>query len=807
MSDVIQDLKYGIRMLARNPVFAVVVVLVLALGIGANTAIFSVVNAVLLRPLPYEDSGRLVTIWGKNLPKGEDMDSVSAPDFADWRAQNRVFAEIAGSTDDMFTLTGAGDPAAIIAYQFDANFFHLLGVPPLVGRTFLPEEEQPGKNHVVVLNYALWQSRFGGDRGIVGKSITLSGTPYTVIGVMPRSFDWPQDVQLWVPINVDPQWTGNRGIRYLRVMGRLKPGVTIKQAETEMNTIAGRLERQFPTTNRDQGARIITVREFIAGDIRPALLVLLAAVALVLLIACANVANLLLARASARQKEIAVRTALGASRLRIVRQFLTESLLLALMGGVAGLLVAYWGASGLVAMFPRTISNLSIPRVDEIPIDGRVLAFAVLTSLLGALLLGLIPAFQACRLNPNEALKESGRSITGSAQGRRFRSALVVSEVALSLTLLTAAGLLMKSFLRLLNGDLGFRPDHVLTFRILLPEHKYTTDAQKLAFTNGVEDRIKSLPGVQSVGTITFLPLCGWWGERGIAVEGRPVAPERQQPRAVWSSVTPDYFRGMSIPLVRGRLFAEQDDAGATGVAIISASLAHQLWPDEDPIGNRITLEGQKQPREVVGVVGDVRQFGLADEPKPEVYQPYAQAPAGLIGFAVRAASDPMSMVNAVRREVWAVDKDQAVGYLMSMEQLASESLAPQRVSMVLLGFFAAAALMLAAIGLYGVISYAVTQRTHEIGIRMALGADRAAVSRMVLGQGMALTLVGLAIGVGLALLLTRFMSTLLYGVRATDPITFLLVVVVLAAVAFLATYIPARRATRVDPMEALRYE
>ena len=806
MMTFMQDLKYGLRTLAKSPGFTAVVVVVMALGIGANTAIFSVVNTVLLRPLPYKDSGRLVTIWGKNLPKGYDMDLVSAPDFADWQTQNRVFAEIAGSTDDMFTLTGAGEPTAIIAYQFDANFFHLLGVPPLLGRTFLPEEEPPGKNHVVVLNYNLWQSRFGGDRGIVGKSITLSGTPYTVIGVMPRSFQWPQDVQLWVPINVDPQWTANRGIRYLRVMGRLKPGVTIKRAEAEMSTIAGRLERQFPATNQGQGARIIAVRELISGDIRPALLVLLGAVALVLLIACANVANLLLARASARQKEIAVRTALGASRMRIARQFLTESLLLALMGGVAGLLFADSGARGLVAMFPRTISNLSIPRVDEISIDGRVLAFAVLTSLLGALILGFIPAVQACRLNPNEALKESGRS-TGSAQGLRFRSALVVSEVALSLILLTAAGLLMKSFLRLLNGDLGFRSDHVLTFRILLPEYKYKTDPQRLAFANGVADRIKSLPGVQWVGTVTFLPLCGWWGQRGIAVEGRQVPPGREQPRAVWSSVNPDYFRAMSISLVRGRFFGEQDNAGATGVAIISDSLARQLWPREDPIGKRITLEGQKQPREIVGVVGDVRQFGLATEPKSEVYQPYAQAPAGLIGFAVRTASVPLSMANAVRREVWAVDKDQAVGYLMSMEQLASESLAPQRVSVLLLGFFAVAALMLAAIGLYGVISYSVTQRTHEIGIRMALGADRGAVTRMVLRQGMALTALGLAIGVGLAVVLTRFMSALLYGVRTTDPITFLLVVVVLAAVAFLASFIPARRATRVDPMEALRYE
>jgi putative ABC transport system permease protein len=807
MQTLLQDIRYGLRMLAKNPGFTVVAVVTLALGIGANTAVFSVVNTVLLRPLPYKEADRLVTVWGKNLEKGYDFDLVSPPDFADWRAQNRVFEEMAASDDAMYTLTGTGEPTSITAYKFSAGFFHVLGVPPIIGRTFLPEEEQPGKNRVVVLSYRLWQSRFGGDRGVIEKMVRLNGEPYTVIGIMPPSFEYPQDTELWTPLRVEPNLANNRGVRFLRVLARLKPGVRIKEAEAEMNTIASRLEREYPDTNKGEGVYLKTLRDMKVGDIRPALLVLLGAVSFVLLIACANVANLLLARATARQREIAIRGALGASRVRMVRQFLTESVLLAVLGGGLGLLLASWGVGGLVAMFPPTISNLNIPRVDTIPIDDKVLGFALCASLLTGVIFGLAPAFEACRLNPNESLKEAGRSLASSAQGRRFRSALVVSEVALSLILLSAAGLLMKSFLHLLQGDLGFDSNHVLTLRVWLPQYKYKTDPQQRAFSSQVVEKIRSLPGVQSVGAVTFLPLSGWWGQRGFTIEGRPVSPQNPQPAVVWSSVTTDYFRTLGIPLVKGRFFSGRDIDEAPGVAIISKGLARQFWPTEDPIGKRITLEGQRSPREIVGVVGDVRQFGLVSEPRPEIYIPFDQATTPLICFAVRTASDPINLANAVRHEVWAVDKDQAVSHVMTMEQLAAESLAPQRISLLLIAIFAALALILAAVGLYGVLAYSVTQRTHEVGIRMALGAGAGDVLKLVVGQGLILTLLGVAIGLAASFGLTRFLSSLLYGVRPTDPATFAGVSLLLTGVALAASYIPARRATKVDPMVALRYE
>jgi putative ABC transport system permease protein len=807
IENLLQDVRYGLRMLAKNPGFTAVAVLTLALGTGANTAIFSVVNTVLLRPLPYKDANRLVTVWGRDRARGFTTDFVSPLDFADWRAQNRVFQSMAASTDVVYTLTGVGEPELLIAYSFSADFFHVLGVPPLVGRTFLPEEEQPGKNNVTVLSYSLWQSRFGGKRDLVGKSIRLDGAPYTVVGIMPPGFQHPPLTQLWTPLTVVKEATNDRAYRYLRVMARLKPGVSIQQAQAEMNTIARRLALAYPKTNKDEdAANIIGLRQMISGDIRPALLVLACAVGLVLLIACANVANLLLARAAGRQKEVAVRAALGASRSRLIRQLLTESVLLGLASGGLGLLLAYSSVGALLAMFPPTLFNINIPHLEKIPIDGWVLGFALAVSLLTGVVFGLVPALQAGRVNTNESLKESSRGLAGSAQSRRFRNALVAAEVAVSVMLLAAAGLTLKSFVHLLGGNLGFNTRNVLTLRVMLPSYRYKADAQQVAFSNQALERIRSLPGVKSAGTVTFLPLSGWLGTRQVSIVGQ-MASQTQPPNAVWSSVTPDYFQALSIPLLKGRYFTDQDRQGAPAVAIVSKSLAEQLASNADLVGKQVNAEGVKGALEVVGVVGDVHQLGITSEMTSEIYLPFSQLPAPIICLAVRTASAPASLAKPAQRAIWAVDKDQSIGYIMRMDELASESLAPQRVVTLLLGGFAAMALTLAAVGIYTVVAYAATQRTHEIGIRMALGACATHIFRLVVGEGLGLALGGVALGLAGSFALMRFLSSLLYGVSPSDPAVFLAVSALLAGVALLASFIPARRAMKVDPMVALRYE
>ncbi len=808
------DVRYAARMLRKSPGFTIVAVLTLALGIGANTAIFSVVNTVLLQPMPYRQADRLVTIWGENKARGYDLDLVSYPDYLDWKSRNRSFESMGASTDEMYTMTGAGEPAAVIGYAFSPDFFDVLGVPAYLGRTFAPAEDQSGKDRVVVLNYHLWRTQFGGDRSIVGREVTLDGKAYTVIGVMPPSFQYPQSVELWTPLTISPEFAKDRGARWLRVLARLKPGVSMEQARAEMKTIVASLRVEYPNTNNGYDVNFLSLRQLTSGDVRPALLVLLCAVGLVLLIACANVANLLLSRAVARKREIAVRLALGASRFRMIRQFLTESVLLGLVGGALGLLIAYWGVGALVAMFPTTISNLSIPRVEAIPIDRWVLGFALLASVLTGIVFGLAPALQACRTSPSDSLKESGRSGTAGSHGRRLRNALVVSEVALSLVLLTAAGLMSKSFLRLVQADLGFRPDHLLTLRVLLPTSKYEKDTQQLAFSNDVLSRIQSLPGVKSAGTVTFLPLSGWWGTRDVSVAGRPADPAVKIPRPVWSSVSPDYFRAASVPLLKGRTFTDRDNASNRNVAILSATLARELWPNEDPIGKDVSIEGFKDTWQVVGVVGDiyqlgigVRQAGVTSEVTSEVYVPLAQEPSPLLCFAIRTAGDPLGIAKAAQQAVWAVDKDQAISFVESMDQLASETTVLQRANMILLAVFSGLALLLASIGIYGVISYSASQRTHEIGIRIALGARSSDVLRLVIGEGLLLAVVGVAIGIAGAFGLTRFLASMLYGVSSVDPATFVAVPIVLVAVALAACYIPARRAMRVDPMVALRYE
>jgi predicted permease len=616
-------------------------------------------------------------------------------------------------------------------------------------------EEQPGKNHVIVLSYSFWQNRLGRNPAIVGQNITLDGVPYTVIGVMPRDFKYPQSTELWTPLTVTREVANDRAYRYLRIMARLRRSVTLQQTQVEMNAIAAQLALAYPKTNQDENAtNLISLREVISGDIRPALLVLLWAVGFVLLIACANVANLLLARAAGRQREVAVRAALGASRSRLGRQFLTESLLLGLIGGVGGVLLASLCTKAMVAMFPPTIFNLNIPKLEQIPMDGSALGFAAGVSLLTGVLFGLVPALQV-RSNTSESIKNSGRGQTGTLQSSRLRKALIVAELALSLILLTAAGLTLRSFVYLLRGDLGFATDHVLTMRVLPPSYKYKGDAQLIAFSDEALRGVQALPGVKAAGTVTFLPLSGWLGERSVALEEQAI-PENQRPIALWNSVTPDYFRAARIPLLKGRFFDGRDNQGAPGVAIISKSLANKMQ-NADVLGKRVEVAGLKGPVEIVGIVGDVHQLGITSEMTLGIYLPFAQTPAPILCFAIRTAQEPLSIAKAAQQAIWAVDRNQAMGFVMSMDQLASESLAPQRVVMLILAVFGEMALIMAAVGLYGVIANPVAQRTPEIGVRMSLGASPRAILKLVLGQGFGLVMIGVAIGLGGAWGLTRF--------------------------------------------------
>jgi putative ABC transport system permease protein len=811
LGDFSQDLGYGLRMLWKNPGFTVVAVIALALGIGANSAIFSVVNTVLLRPLPYQDPDRLVMVWEDNTKAGYPRDTPAAANYVDWRDQNQVFEGMAAIADMSFNLTGTGEPERIDGRRVSANLFPLLGVEPQIGRAFLPEEDQPGGNRVVVMSHGLWQRRFGSDANIKGKSLTLNGESYMVVGVMPPHFQFPNaENELWVPLALTSEEAANRGRHYLQVLARMKPGVSLEQAQTEMTTIAARLQQQYPAQNTDLSAAVMPLREHVAGDIKPALLVLLGAVGFVLLIACANVANLLLARAAVRQKEISIRIALGASRLRLIRQFLTESVLLAALGGVVGLLLSLWGVSLLKAFIPPTIAQ-----AGEVSIDGRVLIFTLLISLLTGLVFGLAPALQASRFNLNETLKEGGRDSASGSRGNRIRDLLVIAEVAVSLILLIGAGLLINSFLRLRNVDPGFRTDKLLTMQVELPAQKYPDQARRSAFYTELTSRIEALPGVNSAAVTNWIPLVRQGDSIGFSIEGRPdPAPgQGKRPTVVTRVTSPHYFQTMGIQLMQGRVFNEQDKVDSPAVAVINETMARRFWPGEDPVGKRITPGSLTSPDPddwltIVGVAKDVRQFELVADPKPQMYISYAQAgffaPRHLV---VSTAVEPLSLAASVRRTIWEIDKDQPVSNIRTMEDVLSDSIARQRFSMLLLGIFAAVALVLAAVGIYGVMSYSVAQRTREIGIRMALGARRGDVLMLTVGGGLKLVLIGVVIGLVAAFVLTRVMSSLLFGVSATDPTTFVIISLILVSVAVLASYIPARRATKVDPMVALRYE
>ena len=805
MQTIWQDLRYAARVLLKTPSFSVVAVLALALGIGANSAIFSVVNALLIRPLPYGESERLVRI--NNFEGRSNSDSaVSPPGFVDYRDQSNSFQSVSATYlgNTALNFSEDGEPERLTGGRVSANFFTTLAVQPMLGRVFVEEEDQPGKNRVAVLSHSLWNRRFGGDREIVGKDITLNGQSFTVIGVMPAGFKWKGD-DLWRPLALAPESYApdQRGSEYLSVIARLKPDSTIEQAQAEMDIIANNIRQNNPTFyggDPGWGVRVTSLHDEVVGSIKPTLLILLGAVGLVLLIACANVANLLLARAAAREKEIAIRSALGASRFQLIRQLLTESLLLSLVSGGSGLLLAIWGVDLLVAA-----GGTSIPRAQEIGIDGRVLAFTILVSLVTALLFGVIPAIRASKTDLQVALKEGGRGSTANRQ--RLRVLLVVADVALSLVLLIGAGLLIKSFARLRNVSPGFQAQGLLTMQVSLPAFKYREANQIKGFFEATLQGMKAIPSVQAAGAISDLPLSGSVHSGSFNIEGRP-APPGDELHADIRSATPEYFQTMQIPLLKGRFFTEQDTREASPVAIIDETLAQHYFPSEDPLGKRVEFQpGKPIWREIVGVVGRVKHKALDVEFKDKLYSPHAQVSYSTMFLVVRTPNDPMSLVSAVRESVRAVDKDQPVYKVTAMEQLLADSLGQRRLSVMLFGLFAAVAMVLAAVGLFGVISYSVTQRTNEIGIRMALGAERGDILKMVIGQGLALTLAGVGFGLAGAFALTRVMSSLLFDVTPTDPVTFVVVPLLLAAAALAACLVPARRATRVDPMLALRCE
>jgi putative ABC transport system permease protein len=805
MNTLLQDIRFAVRMLAKNSSVTAIIVVVLALGIGANTAIFSVVNAALLRPLPYADPDRLVRL-SEDSPNVPGM-SISYPNFLDWREQNKVFSGIAAMQFRSLNLTGNDEPERLAGRAVSAELFDVLGVKVAQGRSFVPEEDRPGANPVCIISNGLWQRRFGSDPGIVNKQITLSGTSYTVIGVLPASYAYGTPTDVFVPVGLRADEMKERSSHPgIYAVARLKPGVSVETGRAELIAIAQRIGEQYGM--KGNSATLTPLTEVFVGDIRTTLLILLGAVGFVLAIACANVANLLLARAATRQKEMAIRTALGAGRMRIVRQLLTESLLLAIVSGGIGVLLALWGIDLL-----RSAGTDSLPSTAVIKLDASVLLFTLLVSLLTGIIFGLVPAFAAAKTDLHDTLKEGGRSLTA---GRSWlRSTLVVAEVALSLVLLIGAGLLIKSFVRILDTDPGFKPQNLLTMQLAL-NAKEDEGGKVLNFFNELKGRIAALPGVESTAFSNGIPL-GGAADTSFAIVGRPKPEVGKQPQTMLYITSPDYLQAMGIRLVKGRFFTAQDTQKSPRVAVIDETFARQQFSDQEPLGQYIAGDGKENPdAEIVGVVAHVKHFGLdaVEGVQPQLYLPFNQAPNNMLPFLaprmniiIRTTADPLNLTAAVRQQVQALDPNQPVYNVSTMERTIEESLVTQRLSMTLLAFLAALALILAAVGIYGVMSYTVTQRSHEIGIRMAIGAQQRDVFKMVIGRGMMLTLIGVVFGLLGAFGLTRLMSTMLYGVEPTDPITFLSIGILLIGVALVACYMPGRRATKVDPSVALRYE
>ena len=800
METLFQDIRYATRMMLKRPSFPILAVIALALGIGATTAIFSVINSVLFKPLPYADYTRLVQVWEKRPALGRIRNVVSTPDFFDWKAQNNVFEDMAAYLRTDATLGGGDAPERIRATAISPNLFSILRVQPRVGRLFQTEEDQIGRHRVALISDGLWKRQFGSDPNVVDKPIILNGNKWTVVGVMPPDLSFPtRDSAVWVPLTFSENDRTARGSHSLEVIARLRPEVTIDQARHDMDGIAATLESQYQV-NTGHGVNIFSLYEESIGDVGPTLWILFGAVLFVLLIACANVANLLLARAASRQSEMAVRTALGAGRRRIVRQLLTESLLLSFVGGTLGVFLAMWGLDLLLS-----VSRDSIPRVDEIKLDLPALGFTLLVSLITGVIFGLAPALKASRPDLNESLKEGGRTSGGSFRHNRVRGFFVIAEVAICLVLLAGAGLMIRSFIRLMNVNPGFNPKNVLTLGFS-PGRKYDSPQKATSYLQETLSRLSTVPGVESAGAVLSLPLAGTFGSRYFGIEGRPPQPPGQGYNANLNFTSPGYFRAMGIPLLGGRDFNDGDAEGSGEVAIINSQMARMFWPDEDPIGQRIQV-GDGPWRRVVGIVGDLKYKAMDADTRQEMYWPFYQNEVGGGAFVVRTRSDPKEMAGTIRNAILEIERDQPLSEIRTMEDILSESVAARWLNTLLLSIFGGEAIILAVVGLYGVMSYTVAQRTQELGIRMALGATSRDVMKLIVGQGMMLTAVGIGIGIGGALGLTRMMKTLLFDVRPADPATIVVTALVLGAVALFACLIPARRATKVDPMIALKYE
>ena len=809
MGTLQQDFNQALRAMRKSPMLTVIAVLSLAVGIGGTTAIFTVVHQVLLKSFPYRNPDQLYSIREHSASRNLDTVPVRPANLVDLRARTHAFQEIGVSSDTPpIVLTGSGEPISVLGYRFSPSMFQVFGVKPMLGRTFTEQEDRPGFNQVAVLSYKLWRRQFNGDPNIVGRPVTLSGVPYTVIGVMPPEFRHPQGVEIWTPLALAAPDYGNRTNQTLRLIGRLREGVNRDQAERELANISAQLEQEHPDTNKDWQFAIKSLREARTGGIRSVLIALFSAVILVLLIACTNVANLLIAKATERHREFSLRVALGATRGRLIRQVLTESVLLSALGGILGLLLAFWGTQVLVHMFPAHIANLDIPLIESLPIDKTVLFFCLSASIFTGILFGLLPAWQSSSTDVMSGMRETSTAYSSSARGKSARNILAIAEISLALVLLTGAGLALKSYKLLSTSNFGFDPDHVLSFYITMPAYKYKTPEERVVYMDKLMASMSTVPGVTSVGETSFLPLSGFSGGLDFTIEGRD-NPPGQKPNADLQFTLPGYFETMKIPVLAGRTFTANDTPTSTEVAVVSQTFAKQFFPGTDPIGHRIDAGDEKKPEiiQIVGVVGDVKENGLDAEIRPEIYLAHKQSPIPIFGFALRTTADPNSVMSAARQAVWNVDKDQPVARVLTMEDAADESLAIRKVTTWVMSLFAGVSLLLACVGIYGVIAFSVVQRTHEFGIRLALGATPTQLLALVLSQSAVLGGIGIAIGLAAAFALSKLANALVFGVSTRDPITFLLAPVLLGAIAMLAAFIPALRASRLDPNIALRQE